>query len=93
MGIGDMLGGLGRTNVLALLGKITQDGFVQVWAVPRRVGVGKSIKGVKVACLDGIKPCLLDWKARACMVETNKSTHAWKIKALGIKGSLGGWGQ
>jgi hypothetical protein len=88
-----MLGGLGRMNVLALLGKMTQDGFVRVWAVPRRVGVGKSIKGVKVAYLDGIELCLLDWKARACMVEDNKSTNARKIKALGIKGSLGGWGQ
>jgi len=88
-----MLGGLGRMNVLALLGEMTQDGFVRVWAVPRCVGVGKSIKGVEVACLDGIEPCLLDWKARACMVEDNKSTHARKIKALGIKGSLGGRGR
>ncbi len=93
MGIGEMLGGLGRTNVLALLGKMTQDSFVQVWAVPRRVGVDKSIKGVKVACLDGIEPCLLDLKARACMVEANESTHARKIKGLGIKGSVGGRGQ
>ncbi len=90
-----MLGGLGQTNVLALLGEMTQDGFVQVWAVlvPLRVGVGKSIKGVEVACLDGIKPWLLDWKASACMVEDNESTHARKIKALGINGSLGGRGQ
>ncbi len=80
-------------KVLALLGKMTQDSFVQVWAVPRHVGVGKSIKDVEVACLDGIEPCLLDWKARACMVEDNKSTHARKIKALGIKGSLGGQGR
>jgi hypothetical protein len=92
MGIGDMLGGLGRTNVLALLREMTQDGFVRVWAVPCPVEVGKPIKGVKVACLDGIKPCLLDWKDRACMVEANKSTYARKIKALGIKGSLGGRG-
>ncbi len=88
-----MLGGLGQTNFLVLLGKMTQDGFARVWAVPRRVGVGKSIKGVEVACLDGIEPCLLDWKARACMVEDNESTHARKIKASGIKGSLGGRGQ
>ncbi len=88
-----MLGGLGQTNVLALLGEMTQDGFVLVWAVPRRVGVGKSIKGVKVACLDGIEPCSVDWKAGACMVEENESTHARKIKALGIKGSLGGRGR
>ncbi len=88
-----MLGGLGRTNVLALLGEMTQDGFDQVWAVPCRVGVDKSIKGVEVACLDGIEPCLLDWKASACMVEDNKRTHARQIKALGIKGSLGGQGR
>jgi hypothetical protein len=80
-------------NVLTSLGDMFQDGFIQLWAVPRRVGVGKSIKGVKVACLDGIEPCLLDWKARACMVKDNKSTHARKIKASGIKGSLGGRGR
>jgi hypothetical protein len=72
---------------------MTQDGFVRVWAVPCRIGVGKSIKGVKVACLDGIEPCLPDWKAGSCMVEENESTHARKIKALGVKGRLGGRGQ
>jgi hypothetical protein len=72
---------------------MTQDGFIRVWAVPCRIGVGKSIKGVEVACLDGIEPCLLDWKAGARMVEENESTHARKIKALGAKGSLGGQGR
>jgi hypothetical protein len=53
------------------------------------IGVGEPIEGVTVACLDGIEPCLLDRKTKACMVESDKSTHAGKVEALGIKGSLG----
>jgi hypothetical protein len=81
---GGWLGGLGRMYVLALLGEMTQDGLIQVWAVPHCIEVGETIKGVAVACLDGIQLCLLNWKTHACMVESNESSHAGKVKALRI---------
>ena len=68
--------GLGRTDVLALLGEMTHDGLVRVGEVTCCIGVGKAIKGVTIAGLDGIQPCLLDWKSQACMVESDKSSHA-----------------
>jgi hypothetical protein len=72
-----------------LLGQMTHDGLIHIWAVPHCIGVGESIEGVAVACLDGIQPCLLDWKAYACVIEPNKSTHAGEIKVLGTKGVTG----
>jgi hypothetical protein len=42
-------------NILALLSQ-------NIRTVSCHVGVGKSIKEVKVAGLDGHKPCLLDWE-------------------------------
>ncbi len=72
-----------------MLSEMTQDGLVRIRAVSPRVGVRETIEGVTAAGLDGVKPCLLDRKAKACMVESNKSSHAGKAKALEIKGSIG----
>ncbi len=71
---------------------MTHDGLVCIRAVSCSIGVGDPIKGVTVARLDGVKPCLLDRKAKSCMVESDKSTHAEKVEASGIKGNLGGLG-
>ena len=75
-GRGDGELGLGRTDVLALLGKMTHDGLARVGAVTCSIGVGEAIEGVAVAGLDDIQPCLLDWKAQACIVESDKCSHA-----------------
>ena len=55
--------GLGRPDVLALLGEMTHYGLVHVGAVPCCIGVGKTFEGLAVAGLDCIQPGLLDWKA------------------------------
>jgi len=62
------------------------DGLVRVGAVPRCIGVGEAGEGVAVACLDGVQPCLLHWKAQTSMIETHKSRYAGKVEAAGIKG-------
>ncbi len=52
--------GLGPTYVLALLSQMTHDGFVCIRTVSGHIGVCETVKGVGVAGLDGLKPCLLD---------------------------------
>jgi hypothetical protein len=64
---------------------MTQDGFACIQTVSCHVAVGETLERVTVASLDGVEPCLLDRKAKACMVESNESSHAGKVKALGIK--------
>jgi hypothetical protein len=67
--------GLGRTNILALLREVAQDGLVSIRAVSRCVGEGETVKRVKVACLDSFQPCLFDWEANAFMVKANESPY------------------
>jgi hypothetical protein len=71
---------------------MAQDGLIGIGAVSRYVGVGETVKRVKVASPDSIQPCLFDWEANACMVETNESSYAGEIKASGIEGRPGGLG-
>ncbi len=47
--------------------------------------VGEAIKGVTVAGFGGFKPCLLERKAQAGMIETNQGTNAGEIKAAWVK--------
>ncbi len=51
---------LRRSDVLALLGEMTQDGLVRVWAVVGCIGVREAIASVTVTCFDGFQPCMLD---------------------------------
>ncbi len=60
-----------------LLGHMSQDGFVGIRTVLGHIGIGEPIKQVAVAHLDGLKPCLLDWESRTCMVESNQGANAW----------------
>lgn len=71
--------GLGGMNVLALLGEMTQDGLVRIWAVPRCIGVGEAIKSVTVVGFDGIQPCLL--ATRAAMLGRSR---LWGSKSKGV---------
>jgi hypothetical protein len=71
---------------------MTHYGLLRVGAVPCSIGVGKTVEGLKVAGLDGLQPSLLDWKAHACMVKPYKRGNAGQVKAVGIKGGLGGQG-
>ncbi len=66
--------------------------LVCIRTVSHRIAVGETLKRVTVASLDGVEPCLLDRKAKACMGESNESSHAGKVEALGIKCSIGGLG-
>jgi hypothetical protein len=68
--------GLGRPDVLAPLGKMTHYGLVRVGAIPCSIRVGKTVKGLKVAGLDGLQPSLLDWKAHECVVKPYKRGNA-----------------
>jgi hypothetical protein len=43
---------LGQSNIPALFGKMSQDGFVGVGTVSCHVGVCETIKGVTVACFN-----------------------------------------
>ncbi len=70
---------------MTLLGKIAHDSLVRVRTVPGCIGVGEVIKGVTVAGFDGVKPCLLDQKAQAGMIESNQGTNAGEIKAAWVK--------
>jgi hypothetical protein len=71
---------------------MTHNGLICIWAVSCSVGVSETVKEFTVAGFDGLQPCLLDMKANTCMVESDKSTNARKIKAAGIKTGLGGLG-
>ena len=71
---------------------MAQDSFVSIGAVSRYIGVGETIKRIKVACLDGIQSCLFDREANACMIEANKSSDAGEIKAPGVEGRMGNLG-
>jgi hypothetical protein len=55
--------GLGWAKILLLVSQMTHNGLVCIRTVSCHVGVGESIKGVAVASLDGLEPCLLDWEA------------------------------
>ncbi len=84
--------GLGRAHILALLRKVAQDSFVSIGAVSHDVGVGETIKRIKVACLDGIQPCLFDREANAHMIEASESSDAGEIEAPGVEGRTGNLG-
>ncbi len=84
--------GLGRADILALLCKVAKDGLICIWAVARRIGVGKTIKGITVTGLDGVKPSLFGREAKTGMVEPNESSDAGEVQAPGIEGSFGGLG-
>ncbi len=62
------------------------------WAIAGYIGVGQAIKGVAVSCFDSIEPCLLDWKAKAGMVEANQGTDAGEVHAARVKRRAGGVG-
>jgi hypothetical protein len=84
--------GLGQADILALLCKVSKDGFIRIRAVARRIGVGETIKGITITSLNGIKPCLFGRKAQTGMVETDKNSDAGEVQALGIEGSFDGLG-
>jgi hypothetical protein len=71
---------------------MTHSGLVCIWAVSCSVGVNETVKGFTVAGFDGLLPCLLDRKAKTCMVGSDKSTNAREFKAAGIERGLGGFG-
>jgi hypothetical protein len=52
--------GLGRPDILALLGQMSQDGLVGIWAIAGYIGVGQAIERVTVSRFDSVGPCLLD---------------------------------
>ncbi len=56
--------------------------FVGIRAVAGHVGVGQTIKRVAVAGFDGVKPHLLDWKAKTNMVEANQGANAGEINGV-----------
>jgi hypothetical protein len=64
---------------------MAHDHFVSVRTVFGCIGVGEAIKGVAVACFDGVEPSLLDQKAQAGMIESNQGTIAGEIKAVWVE--------
>ncbi len=68
-----------------MLGKMAYDHLVIIRTVPGCIGVGEAIKGVTVACFDGVEPHLLGRKAQVGMIETNQGTNAGEIKAAWVK--------
>jgi hypothetical protein len=84
--------GLGQPDILALLGQMSQDGLIGIWAIAGYIGVGQAIKQVTVTCFDSVEPCLLDWKAKAGMVESNQGTDAGEVHVARIKHRAGGVG-
>ena len=66
---------------------MTHDRFVRIRTILGSIGVGKTVKGVTVSCFDGIKPGLLDWKAKTGMVKSNKGSNAGEIQAAWIEES------
>ncbi len=75
-----------------LLGQMSQDCLVGIWAIAGHIGVGQAIKQVTVSCFDGVEPCLLDRKAKAGMVEADQGTDAGEIHAARVKSCAGGAG-
>ena len=75
-----------------MLGQMSQDRFFGIWVIEGHVGVGQAIERVTVARFDSVKPCLLDWKAKAGMVEGNQGTNAGEIHAVRVKSCAGGAG-
>ena len=71
---------------------MSQDHLVGIWAIAGHIGVGQAIKQVTVSRFDGVKPCLLDWKAKAGMVEADQGTDAGEIHAARVKSCAGGAG-
>jgi hypothetical protein len=71
-----MLGGLGRTNVLALLGEMAHDGFVCIRTILGCIGVGEALEGVAVAGFEGIQLGLFNWKAKTGMIKSNQGANA-----------------
>ncbi len=59
-----------------LLGKISQDYFIGVGTISCHDGVCETVKGVTVACFNGISQHLLDREAQTCMVEANEYADA-----------------
>ncbi len=67
---------------------MTHNGLICIWEVSCSAGVGETIKGFAVAGFDGLQPCLLGRKPKTCMVDSNESTNAREIQAVGINGVL-----
>ncbi len=70
------------------MGNIAHDHLISVQTIPGCIEVGEAIKGVAVAGFDCIKPCLLDWKAQAGVIESNQGTNAREIKAAWVEWSI-----
>jgi len=71
---------------------MTHNGLIRICAVSCSIGVSETVKGFTVAGFDGFQPCLLDRKAKTCMVESDKRTNSWEIKTAGMEKGLGGLG-
>ena len=56
---------------MALLGKMAHDCFVCIQTILGGIGVGDALEGVTVAGFDGIKPGLVDRKAKTGMIKFN----------------------
>ncbi len=69
---------------------MSQDGLVGIWAIVGYIGVGQAIEQVAVSCFDSVEPCLLDWKAKAGMVEADQGTDAGEVHAARVKSRAGG---
>ncbi len=69
---------------------MSQDGLVGIRAIAGYIGVGQAIKRVTVSRFDSVEPCLLDWKAKAGMVEADQGTDAGEVYAATVKCRDGG---
>jgi len=63
--------GFCQPDILALLGKMAHDRFVCIQTILGGIGVGDALEGVTVAGFDGIKPGLVDRKAKTGMIKFN----------------------
>jgi hypothetical protein len=85
--------GLGlNPDILAFLDQMSQDGLVGIRTIAGYIGVGQAIERVAVSRFDSVKPCLLDWKAKAGMVEANQGTDTGEVHAARVKCCAGGVG-
>jgi hypothetical protein len=75
-----------------LLGQMSQDRLVGIWAIAGHIGVGQAIERVAVSRFGSIDPCLLDQKAKAGMVEASQGTKDGEIHAARVKSRAGGAG-
>ncbi len=71
---------------------MSQDGLVGIRAIAGYIGVGQAIGRVTITCFDSIELCLLDWKAKAGMVEADHCPDAGEVHAARIKHRAGGVG-